>query len=98
MSANQKLIDVIKGRTMKMVTQECGTVVVVFDDHSALRVKVYGSPNVHVPTGGRVASVRDHEAEPSLACEDGSIVTSRVADAGSSVTVRNENNQVEYLG
>jgi hypothetical protein len=42
MPRNQKLTKVIAGRTIKAVTTEPGSVLVLFDDQSSLRIKTAG--------------------------------------------------------
>ena len=48
--------------------------------------------------GLKIKAIQEDGAEFALQCEDGSTVALQLADAGSSVAVRDKNNQVEYLG
>jgi hypothetical protein len=43
MRRNQKLTKVIAGRTIKAVTTEPGSVLVLFDDESSLKIKTAGT-------------------------------------------------------
>jgi hypothetical protein len=96
MPRNQKLTKVIAGRTIKTVTTEPRTVLVLFDDQSTMNIKTAGPTTI--PTDGKVKSVHEAKAEFKIDFEDGSSVTLYLADPGSSVAVRDKNNAVEYLG
>jgi hypothetical protein len=96
MRRNQKLTKVIAGRTIKAVTTEPGSVLVLFDDQSKMKVKATGPATIS--PGGKVKSVHEAKADFRIDFEDGSSATFRLADPGSSVAVRDKNNAVEYLG
>jgi hypothetical protein len=61
-------------------------------------MKIKTSGPATIPPGGKVRSVQEAKAEFKIDFEDGSSVTLRLADPGSSVAVRDQNNAVEYLG
>jgi hypothetical protein len=96
MRRNQKLTKVIAGRIIKSVTTEPGSVLVLFDDQSSMKIKTAGAATVS--PGTKVKSVHEAKAEFKIEFEDGSGATFCVADPGSSVAVRDKNNAVEYLG
>ena len=96
MPRNQKLTKVIAGRTIKAVTIEPGSVLVLFDDQSTMNIKT--AVPATIPTGGKVKSVHEAKAEFKIDFEDNSSATLSLADPGSSVAVRDKNNAVEYLG
>ena len=96
MRRNQKLTKVIAGRTIKAVTTEPGSVLVLFDDQSSMKIKTTGAGSVS--PGSKVKSVQETRAEFKIDFEDGSSATLCLADPGSSVAVRDKNNAVEYLG
>jgi hypothetical protein len=96
MRRNQKLTNVIAGRTIEAVTTEPGSVLVVFDDQSNMKVKTAGPATI--PPGGKVKAVQETNADFKIEFENGSSATLRLADPGSSVAVRDKNNAVEYLG
>jgi len=95
MPRNQKLTKVIAGRTVKVATVEAGSVLVLFDDQSSMKIKTAGPATI--PPGGTVKSVNEAQAEFKIDFEDGSSATVYLADPGSSVAVRDKNNAVEYL-
>ena len=96
MRRNQKLTNVISGRTIEAVTTEPGSVLVLFDDQSRMKIKTAGSATI--PPGGKVKSVHEAKADFKIEFEDGSSTKLCLADPGSSVAVRDKNNAVEYLG
>ena len=96
MQRNQKLTKAIAGRTIKTVTTEPGSVLVLFDDQSSMKIKTVGA--VAVSPGSKVKSVHEAKAEFKIEFEDGSSATFCLADPGSSVAVRDQKNAVKYLG
>jgi hypothetical protein len=96
MPRNQKLSKLIAGRTIKVATVEPGSVLVLFDDQSNMKIKTAGAATI--PQGGTVKSVHEAKAEFKIDFEDGSSTTLCLADPGSSIAVRDKNNAVEYLG
>ena len=96
MPRNQKLTKVIAGRTVKVATAEPDAVLVLFDDQSKMKIKTAGPATI--PPGGKVKSIHEAKAVFKIDFEDGSIATLCLADPGSSVAVRDKNNEVEYLG
>ena len=96
MTRNQKLRKVIAGRTIKTTTTELGSVLVLFEDQSSMKIKTADA--AAASAGSKVKSVREAKAEFKIEFEDGSSVTFCLADPGSSVAVRDKNNAVEYLG
>ena len=96
MPRNQKLTKITAGRTLKVTTLETGGVLVLFDDQSKMKIKTAGPATI--PPGGKVKSIHEAKAVFKIDFEDGSIATLCLADPGSSVAVRDKNNEVEYLG
>jgi hypothetical protein len=93
MPRNQKLTKVVAGRTIKAVTVEQGSVLVLFDDQSSMKIKTLGA--VAVSPGSKVKSVHEAKAEFKVEFEDGSSATLYLADPGSSIAVRDKNDTVE---
>jgi hypothetical protein len=98
MEVNEKLTRIVRGRTIELVTQEEGLVTIVFDDYSTMRVKVTGGPTTNVLGEGKLESVGEGGAGLTLVGEDGSTATLRLAEPGSSVTVKDQGGQIEYAG
>jgi len=95
---NEKLTRVIRGRSIQLVMQEEGLVTIVFDDYSTMRVKVAGGPTIDTLAESKIESVGESGADLTLVGEDCGTATLRLAEAGSSVMVKDENGQVEYAG
>jgi hypothetical protein len=97
MRRNQKLTNVIGGRTVQGATAEQGKLVIKFNNQSTMQVKTGRIANT-LPPGGKVKVVQEDGPELRIQFEDDSTVTFQLANPGSSVAVRDKNNQVEYLG
>jgi len=97
MVRNQKLTRVIQGRTVQRATAEPGKLVIRFHNQSVMQVKTAGTADIF-PPGGKIKAIQEDGPEFDLQFEDGSTTTLKLADPGSSVAVRDENNRVEYLG
>ena len=61
-------------------------------------MKIKTARPVTMPSGAKVKSVHEAKADFKIEFEDGSSATFRLANPGSSVAVRDNNNAVEYLG
>jgi hypothetical protein len=98
MEFNDKLTRIVRGRTIQLVAQEEGLVTIVFDNYSTMRVKVAGGPTMDLLGEGKIESAGDGGAQLKLVGEDGSTAILRLAEPGSSITVKNESGQIEYAG
>ena len=98
MQINEGLTRVIRGRTIELVSKEEALVVIVFRDHSTMQVKVAGGPTVNMLGEGKIESASEDGPELFLVGEDGRTAILRLAEPGSSVTVKNKEGQVEYAG
>jgi hypothetical protein len=78
------------------VTSEAGSVFVLFDDQSSMKIKTDGA--TAASRENKVKSVHEAKADFRLEFEDGSSATFCLANPGSSVEVRDKNNAVEYHG
>src|SRR6202048_2613031 len=95
---NDKLTRIVRGRTIQLVAQEEGLVTIVFHDYSTMRVKVAGGPTINMLGERRIESLGEDEAGLNLVGEDRYIAALRLAELGSSISVKDENGQVEYTG
>ena len=98
MQMNEALTDIIRGRTIELVTKEEGLVTIVFNDRSTMQVKVTGGPTMNMLGEGRIESVGEDGAELILFGENDRSAILRLAAPGSSITVRNQDGVVEYAG
>jgi hypothetical protein len=98
METNEKLTNILRGRTIELVSKEEGLVVMVFDDHSSLRLKVAGGPTLNMLGEGKIESVAEEGAEIALLGEDGRTAILPLAEPGSSVSVTDKTGHIEYFG
>jgi hypothetical protein len=98
METNEKLTSILRGRTIELVSKEEGSVVIVFDDNSSLRLKVAGGPTLNMLGEGKIESVAEEGTEIVLLAEDGRIAILPLAELGSSVSLTNATGDVEYAG
>jgi hypothetical protein len=95
---NEELTRIIQGRTIELVAKEEELVVFVFGDHSRMRVKVAGGPTVNMLGEGTIESAGEDGAELVLIGEDGRTARLRLAEPGSSISVTDKYDKVEYAG
>jgi hypothetical protein len=98
MQVNETLTDIIRGRTIELVTKDEGLVTIVFNDRSTMQLKVTGAPTMNMLGEGRIESVGEDGAELILFGEDDRTAILRLAAPGSSITVKNKDGVVEYAG
>jgi hypothetical protein len=98
METNEKLTNILRGRTIELVNKEEGLVVIVFDDLSSLRLKVAGGPTLNMLGEGKIESVAEEGAEIALLGEDGRMAILPLAEPGSSVSVTDKTGHLEYSG
>ena len=98
MTLNQKLTDVIKGRTIQDLQISSSEVSMRFADGSTMQVKVMESNSPPLKNGATIRAVFEQLASLTISCEDESQLSVIVADPGSSVTVLDANGVVEYAG
>jgi hypothetical protein len=98
MRINEELTRIIRGRTVELVSKEEGLVLIVFDDHSTMRVKVGGGLTVNMLGEGKIQSAAEEGDELTLVGEDGRTAILRLAEPGSSVTVTSKDDQLKYTG
>ena len=95
MAANHKLTEVLKGRKINGTQNQGGKLIVNFDDGSTMTIKTVGNSN-SASTGGAIESVRQEGTTLNLDFEGGAILEIPLAEATSSVMVRDKNHTMEY--
>lgn len=98
MTPNHKLTNVIKGRIVQDLQMSATEVSMRFSDGSTMHVKVMESNSPPLKNGARIHAVSEQSVTLIISCEDESQVVLTLADPGSSVTVRDADGKVEYLG
>jgi hypothetical protein len=98
MARNQKLTPIIAGRTIAQIGWEAATAVLHFDDGSVMRIQTPASPTPDAPPMklGTVRAVRQSTAAIAFDLQDGSTVQIPLAEATSSVMLRDAKGAMEY--
>ena len=95
MTSNHKLTAVLKGRTITGTHHQDHRLILAFHDGSTMTVHTSGS-TTSAATGGTIAKVRQQETQLALDCEDGTTLLIPLAEATSSVMVRDQHHVLEY--
>ena len=96
MAANRKLTPLLSDRTIQSVSQEENQIQIAFTDGSTLRIKT-GLPAPEIGfSGRRIQKVRQTQALMNLDFEDGSTAGIQMAEAMSSVMLRDGQGVLEY--
>jgi hypothetical protein len=98
MTPNHKLTNVIKGRIVQDLQMSATEVSMRFSDGSTMHVKVMESNSPPLKNGARIRAVSEQSVTLIISCEDESQVVLTLADPGGSITVRDPDGKVEYLG
>lgn len=95
MTSNHKLTALIKGRTIAGTSNQGDVLTISFTDHSKMAVQTSGSSN-SAATGGTVKAVRQQDTTLALDMENGGTLEIQLAEATSSVMVRDASGTMEY--
>ncbi len=96
MAANKKLTSVIRERTIKTASAGGGLLKITFDDSSAMKIKTGAAITTDAISGRTVKSVRQQGTTMNLDFTDGSSVMVTLAEATSSVMLRDGKGALEY--
>jgi hypothetical protein len=95
MASNHKLTGLIRGRTIRSAQNQGDVLTIGFEDGSVMTVRTGGSTDRAVD-GGTVKAVRQDDTTLHLDFEDGSTLAIPLAEAASSVMVRDKDHRLEY--
>ena len=98
MSVNHKLTHAIKDRVIQNFQLNASELVINFVDGSTMTVKIVESNSPPLREGARIRKISEDQAKLSFECEDDSTLDVTIVDPGNSVSVRDQNHHVEYLG
>jgi hypothetical protein len=98
MAVNQKLTHAVKDRVVQNFQLNASEVLISFVDGWTMKVKIVESNSPPLREGARIRQISEDQAKLLFECEDDSTLDVTVVDPGNSVSVRDKNNQVEYLG
>jgi hypothetical protein len=96
LALNRKLTPLIAGRTIKSAVQADTVLNIVFGDGSTLRVKTAGTGTAAIPADAAVKAVRQKVDTLTLDFADGSSAAIKLAEATSSVMLRDSAGVLEY--
>lgn len=95
MASNHKLSTLLQGRTLQSTSNAGNVLTVTFTDGAHMTVQTQGSAN-SASTGGTVRAVRQSGTDFSLDFENGQTLSVVLAEATSSVMVRDKAGTMEY--
>jgi hypothetical protein len=98
MAVNQKLTHAVKDRVVQNFQLNASEVLISFVDGWTMKVKIVESNSPPLREGARIRQISEDQAKLLFECEDVSTLDVTVVDPGNTVSVRDKNNQVEYLG
>lgn len=96
MAANKKLTPILAGRTVKSVERDEDGIRAIFTDGSTMKVKTSGPVTAESLINRTVQKVRQAGTKLSLDFKDGSSAEIPLAEATSSVMLRDKENKLEY--
>jgi hypothetical protein len=96
MAANRKLSGVIKGRTISGTGNKDGKMLIHFTDGSSMTVKTADTGSNSAVSGGTVKSVTQADTRLTLVFEDDTKQDITLAEATSSVMLRDKDETLEY--
>jgi hypothetical protein len=95
---NEELTDLLRGRTIELVSKEEGLVAFLFNDLSTLHIQTTGAPDMNVLGEGRIVGVEEDGDKLFLYGEEDRVAVYQLARPGSSITVKNQHGDVEFSG
>jgi hypothetical protein len=96
MAANKKLTKIIAGRKITSVNQTANALDITFDDNSQAHIKTGANASANAMSGRTIRSVRQQGDVMNLDFSDGSSAEITLAEATSSVILRDASNKLEY--
>jgi hypothetical protein len=97
-AVNHKLTNVVKARVVQDFQLNAPDLLVTFVDGSTMNIKIVESNSPPLREGVRIRQVSEDRATIVIECEDDSVFDVTIVDPGNSVSVRDKNDVVEYLG
>ena len=98
MAVNHQLTHVVKDRIVQSFQLNGAELLISFLDGSTMKVKIVESNSPPLHEGARMRQISEDQAKLLIECEDDSTLDVTLVDPGNSVSVRDKDNEVEYLG
>jgi hypothetical protein len=98
MAVNHKLTRVLKDRIIQNMQVNASEVIIGFFDGSTMKIKIMESNSPPLREQVHIRTISEDQAKLLIECEDDSTFDVTLSEPGNAVSVRDKNNQVEYLG
>ena len=98
MDVNHKLTRVLKGRIVQSMEVNASEISIGFFDGSTMKIKIMESNSPPLREQAQIRTISEDRAKLLIECEDDSTFDVTLSEPGNAVSVRDKNNQVEYLG
>jgi hypothetical protein len=98
MTVNHKLTRVLKGRIVQSMLVKASEVFIGFFDGSTMEIKIMESNSPPLREQAHIRTISEDQAKLLIECEDDSTFDVTLSEPGNAISVRDKNNQAEYLG
>ena len=98
MTVNHKLTRVLKDRIVQSMQVNASEVSIGFLDGSTMKIKIMESNSPPLREQAHIRTISEEQAKLLIECEDESTFDVTLSEPGNAISVRDKNNQVEYLG
>ena len=98
MVSNHLLTHVLKGRIVQSMEVNASEISIGFFDGSTMKIKIMESNSPPLREQAQIRTISEDRAKLLIECEDDSTFDVTLSEPGNAVSVRDKNNQVEYLG
>jgi hypothetical protein len=87
-----------RGRIVQSMQVDASEVSIGFFDGSIMQIKIMESNSPPLREQAHIRTISEDKVKILIECEDESTFDVTLAEPGNSLSVRNKNNQIEYLG
>ena len=98
MVSNHLLTHVLKGRIVQSMEVNASEISIGFFDGSTMKIKIMESNSPPLREQAQIRTISEDRAKLLIECEDDSTFDVTLSEPGNAVSVRDKNNQVEYIG
>ncbi len=98
MAVNHKLTRVLKDRIVQSMQINVSEVSIGFFDGSTMKIKIMESNSPPLREQAHIRTISEDQAKLLIECEDDSTFDVTLSEPGNAISLRDKNDQVEYLG
>ena len=98
MAVNHKLTRILKGRIVQSMEVNVSEVSIGFFDGSTMKIKIMESNSPPLREQAHIRTISEDQAKLLIECEDDSTFDVTLSEPGNAISLRDKNDQVEYLG